>query len=341
MDARRLLVFISGLIAASATFAFGSGGHGAVGRMAETLLLDTRALTEIRGILHPGESLAFAAEWADCARNVGDDRKHHTPEPKYRTKACTWYEKTLSTGPAELEAYVGRNWDNCEYAGALSHCHKSFHFTNVPLQLGRYVPTSVGATRTDIVQAMRAAVLLLRDDQHMEPFQFSDGIAGRREALRLLAHLVGDIHQPLHVGSVYLAPSGRVINPNKNKLHGKDAETHGGNELVVPGGSLHTIWDSVDTAVTQEDLTGEAASIEETAGRPEEFAELWANESVLQARIAFRQLRFTAKDKKTKKWSVVIKDPIAYAKARQEMQRLQVIRAGTRLAELLQAIWPD
>ena len=42
-----------------------------------------------------------------------------------------------------------------------------------------------------------------------------------REALRLLAHYVGDIHQPLHVAAVYLDREGRVVDPSRWTVRGE------------------------------------------------------------------------------------------------------------------------
>ena len=42
-----------------------------------------------------------------------------------------------------------------------------------------------------------------------QPFSFET----KQEALRVLAHLVGDVHQPLHVGAIYLDAPGNAVNP--------------------------------------------------------------------------------------------------------------------------------
>src|SRR5438093_431267 len=58
------------------------------------------------------------------------------------------------------------------------------------------------------------------------PLPFS--IRDKKEALFLLAHFVGDLHQPLHVGAIYLDRNGQPVNPD---LSGLDplTETAGGN----------------------------------------------------------------------------------------------------------------
>ena len=55
--------------------------------------------------------------------------------------------------------------------------------------------TLTGARPTDIVQMMRECVRVLRG---------KSSVFTPREALRMLAHLVGDLHQPLHVGNAFV-----------------------------------------------------------------------------------------------------------------------------------------
>jgi hypothetical protein len=79
-------------------------------------------------------------------------------------------------------------------------------------------------------------------------------------AVILLAHLVGDIHQPLHVGAEYFDDKGKPVDPDK--FNGTSFGDTGGNDLMLtllsngthgtPHGKyvLHTYWDdnAVDTA---------------------------------------------------------------------------------------------
>ena len=51
------------------------------------------------------------------------------------------------------------------------------------------------------ISAINAAIRVLQDrPKATAPLSITD----KKEALFLLAHFVGDIHQPLHVGAVYL-----------------------------------------------------------------------------------------------------------------------------------------
>jgi hypothetical protein len=61
-----------------------------------------------------------------------------------------------------------------------------YHFTNIPFQASKYDAASFGAHWIDIVRMTRECVRVLRGSSQL----FT------REALRLLAHFLGDIHQP-------------------------------------------------------------------------------------------------------------------------------------------------
>jgi len=60
----------------------------------------------------------------------------------------------------------------------------------------------------------------------------------------LLTHYIGDIHQPLHVGSVFLNADGQVIQPEADHFD-KTSNTVGGNALICACGNLHSLWDDV------------------------------------------------------------------------------------------------
>ena len=70
---------------------------------------------------------------------------------------------------------------------------------HVPIQQSQYRPGTAGTRENDVVQIIKQAVNILRNRAP------NDGPATltKRQALWVLAHLVGDIHQPLHVGAIY------------------------------------------------------------------------------------------------------------------------------------------
>ncbi|MFX8926146.1 S1/P1 nuclease, partial [Acinetobacter baumannii] len=80
-------------------------------------------------------------------------------------------------------------------------CHKQYHYSDIAIQRSSYSLGPVGTREDDIVGAVAAATHVLRDEPAPAPFNIKD----KREALLLLVHYVGDLHQPLHVGAVYLS----------------------------------------------------------------------------------------------------------------------------------------
>ena len=84
---------------------------------------------------------------------------------------------------------------------------------DVPIQQSKYVPYSPGTEPNDVVHMIRYVTLLLADKN---PKKRSGVDLTKTEALWLLAHLVGDIHQPLHVGAVYFDKQtcATIVDPN-------------------------------------------------------------------------------------------------------------------------------
>src|SRR5207247_1915935 len=108
-----------------------------------------------------------------------------------------------------------------------------------------------GAGPTDIVQMINVCIGVLQSP-NPQPNQYK---ITPRVAVVLLAHYLGDIHQPLHVGAAYFDADGNKVDPDDNPAAQLD---HGGNDIQMhPAGSntnslaLHAFWDgnSVDAAV--------------------------------------------------------------------------------------------
>ena len=87
---------------------------------------------------------------------------------------------------------------------------KQYHYDVSP-DHHSYALGLVGISDHDIVAALGAAIEKLLTGKSVSPINFKDG----REALLVLTHLVGDIHQPLHVGAVYLDAIGKRIDPDQ------------------------------------------------------------------------------------------------------------------------------
>jgi hypothetical protein len=184
--------------------AWGPEGHQTVGAIADALLVGTPAGARVRAILGDTEPLQTASLWADCAKGVGRDAASGAFHYAINTRFAECQPFESDTGQQAMVAYVQRNWDGCHPQPDQEACHKQYHYADVAIERGAYARTEVGTSDHDIVSAINAAVAVLRGRAPPPPL----AIVGRQEALRVLAHLVGDIHQPLHVGAIYLDAAG-------------------------------------------------------------------------------------------------------------------------------------
>ena len=174
-------------------------------------VISENAADEVRRITAPlGAGLPFAklAGWADTV-------KRRRPRP--------------SDDPATVEFLEDeRNRDN-----------DTWHYVNIPAQAEGYDRQKYPEfTRgDDVVQMIAQAVRVLTGNSN----RFSE-----LNALRLLIHLVGDVHQPIHVGCAYLdrssEPAKLVYDPQKAASQDLGHD-RGGGRLYLPIGSgvnLHT-----------------------------------------------------------------------------------------------------
>ena len=189
---------LAGAFASNSALAWGGDGHRAVGAIADKLLKGSKAEKQIAALLLPGESLESIANWADCVKGT----------------YC---------GPQSPEMV--------DYTTA-NPKHGEYHYTDVPFQLERYHDHGVGTSEVDIVQTLKQAIAVLqgKTDPALNPHKFT-----KRQALILLTHMTGDIHQPLHVGAAFVSKDGRFVVP---KTHAEVDETaifdsRGGNNLLL------------------------------------------------------------------------------------------------------------
>jgi hypothetical protein len=192
-------------------------------------------------------------------------------------------------------------------------------------------------------------------------------------AIILLAHYVGDIHQPLHIGAEYFAQSGQPVDPDRDPAA---LEDQGGNTLSLIENataqhprhyyhSLHAFWDSdavralvigtTDEAPKEKrdavyaparaKLLGEFVNNQpknwRTQGDPKTWAEQWADEILPFAREAHTRLRFVKVRREEKDGAAFAKgeaDEIAtgYREWASGVVREELWKAGWRLADLLE-----
>src|SRR5208282_2534215 len=214
-------------------------GHHTVAAIADQLIAGTNASVQVKAIL--GDiSLQDAAVWADCAKGVN-------PKDNYKYESAGQYPecKVFETPAleAEMSDFVRRNDTNCSPKPGEESCHKQYHYTDISIAHDHYDLNFTGARNDDVVNVIAAAMHVLKGDPSPAPFNIRD----KREALLLLAHHVGDIHQPLHVGAVYLNLKGKLVNPDKGTFD-PNTDTQGGNLILINGYSetkMHSTWDSI------------------------------------------------------------------------------------------------
>ena len=197
---------LTGAFLSAEALAWGNDGHRAVGAIADKLLKGSNAEKQVAALLLPGESLESVSVWADCVK--GNWCGPQTPE---------------------MMAYVAANPKASEY-----------HYTDVPFQKHHYHDGDVGTGHDDIVQTLKQAIAVLQGkaDSSINPHGFT-----KRQALLLIAHMTGDIHQPLHVGAAFVGKDGKFVVPNKHT----DVDTvsifdsRGGNNFLLDDEKIATM----------------------------------------------------------------------------------------------------
>jgi hypothetical protein len=252
--------------------------------------------------------------------------------------------------------YVRRNDKQCTIGLDEDSCHRQTHYADIAVQRSRYALGFVGTRADDVAGALRTAILVLQGKPADGPPHFKD----KREALIVLTHLVGDLHQPLHVGSLYLDPQGRRVDPDKTGLD-VASFTVGSNSLWVVSApkppaapvaasgpalpaaagfgppKLHSLWDSVPDKFKPQRVDAawlaQARKVRDNSGDPVDWPARWATQSLEQSRLAFEGLSFSAKQ--GTHWTVVL--PQGYNARADAIKRQQLTLAGARLAMILTA----
>jgi hypothetical protein len=307
MKTKSILLSAIALLAGHA-FAYGPVGHEVIGAVADAKLAGRPAAAKIRALLD-GATLAEAANLPDEIKrwDYSESAFHMPSHPVLEAQLHEFWRANPSTGNSDT--LPSHHW---------------FHYTDVPVaDAEKYGDGKTGRSQWDLIHMMNFCVGVLDGTQPADnPRKITKPVA-----VVLLAHYVGDIHQPLHVGAEYFDRAGQPVNPDKGR---EGVADQGGNTITVnfpePPGQpprktaqkLHGFWDSQAVTfalervtdeikkqspahppeVTNEEIVHRFATIEPQGWRPpaqlppKNYAQLWADEILPVAREAHERLRF-------------------------------------------------
>ncbi len=301
------------LLWASSALAHGKLGHEAVAAVAEGLL-EPGTKAAVQKILGNDDLVAIAV-WAD---EVKEAKRHQGPLADDKE------------AKAFNEAFPENSF---------------WHFVDLPLDADGYKDNDRFASSEDIVHIINECVRVLEGGPKPRFTQ--------AQALKLLVHLVGDLHQPLHVGAGFYdlskQPPKLLTSPDAAWQHEHDK---GGNDLRFGDGrydQLHSYW---DVALVEkvahidryqklaERLRPAATDVRPTSGDYHEWAERWAGESVAEAKHAYEKITFLKAELTPEgKIKVIhIKLPDGYEESQVGRMEKLLVRASAHLAQLLNRI---
>ncbi len=342
---------LTGAFASFDALAWGNHGHRAIGAIADKLIKGSNAEKQVAALLKPGESLESISVWADCVK--GDWCGPQTPE---------------------MVEYVGAN-----------PAHNTYHYTNVPFQHDHYHAGAVGTHEDDIVQTLKQAIAVLqgKTGPEVNPHNFS-----KRQALMLLVHMTGDIHQPLHVGAGYVNRDSKFVVPkHQHEVDDKEIfNSRGGNNLtldeemiealaagLIPPGEpkpiregvpkaltkpFHSYWDTttvdyafrrIKTKTPKQFADAAIAStpqVGKNTGEPVTWPYQWADDALAASKIAHEgvvpgKLVPQVSKKGETYYTFTLEVPQNYPVPSSALAKTQLIKGGYKLAEVLQAIFPE
>lgn len=363
---RTLLALFAAFAVAANAFGYGPIGHQIVGAIADERLGNSPTGVKLRSLLQ-GYTLEKAAVIPDEIK--GWDKKGVDDPGIFRYSSRPRLD-------AELADFWRANPPTKDHHSPIPS-HHWFHYTDVPvLNPQRYADGKAGRSEWDIVQMMKMCVAVLEGALPEDnPRKITKTVA-----VILLAHFIGDIHQPLHVGAQYFNAQGQPVDPDKGT---PGAEDQGGNtirlnhtpaaaaKIGAAHSKLHGFWDTgaVKQLLPQlpPDMPKEERKAQTNAARralmlqlakeepknwrppanvkPQDYAELWANEILPVAREAHNRLQFSGITQRPEGDSVLAvgqaqekpaPDGVPYHEWAAKTVRQELHKAGWRLADLLE-----
>jgi hypothetical protein len=348
------------LLSVSTGYCYGPAGHELVGAIADARLDREKADPKIAATV---ATLLDTLTLAEAAK-LPDSIKTWDNKPGAKLPALKGHDEIDRQLRDFFQANKGpRDGENGE---ALHH---TFHYTDVPIEAKSYSAGTKGRNSQDLVHMISYCSRVLGGQ---EP-ETNDRKITKAVALILLAHYLGDIHQPLHVGAEYFDEN-RLTAVNADLVDAALPDA-GGNSLKVrlPGVSrskrpkFHGFWDNeavkaakaslaedVDSHVdpTDEEIALMLAREEPKRWKPSEaqppdaWAEVWANEVLPLARDAHKKVEFKKLKKGDFHGEVVAEgevvpkpnDEMSYEDWAGEQTKEQMHKAGWRLAFLIETL---
>jgi hypothetical protein len=312
----RLLGLLLGVFIAGPLHAWGPLGHCAIAALAQKKLTPATQ-SRVAALLAQGHDtdLPSTANWADEVRSAASGR-----------------------GPLK---------DDAEAAAfnAKFPTNPLWHFVDLPLGAKDYHGVVAFTSINDVVHAIKRCVTVLEMTE-AGPDDFT-----KPQALRLLVHFVGDIHQPLHCGTGFYDLSDLshpVLITDPRLCIGKPND-RGGNDLFFgPDSSqeLHALWDEALVFAIRNsadyrslaDFLEPMQSVESTTGDYHTWAEQWAIDSVQQARKAYQNIKFDSARIDGQRLRITVQLPTAYMDENRSLAAIQLAKAGMHLAQLLNSL---
>jgi hypothetical protein len=304
----------------SSLLAWGDSGHTAIWEVAQSRLTP-KAKQWVDATL-AGDKLDMTPIWLDRVRDVAKGKG----------------------GPLAEDA-------DAKAFNAKFKYNATWHYVDLPLGAKSYAEAKEFHGYDNVVTQINACIQTLQGKADK---------MDARTALRVLTHLVGDIHQPMHCAAGFFD----VSNPASPVLHTDPAlclplekdkcGDAGGNLLFFGQGSfdqLHAYWDM--DAVQRVAVVGKLAPVLEknvsavnatVAGGLEDWAAHWATDTLAQAVKAYAGLKFgactlsTDGGKRGKFTRIEVTLPAGYDALSKAIATEQMTKAAIRLADVINAI---
>jgi S1/P1 Nuclease len=314
-----LYTFAASLLLAPSLQAWGPLGHATIAAIAQKHLLSP-AQSHVAALLAQGHDadLPSIANWADDVRAAASGRGPLSDDPEVRAFNAKFPTNAL------------------------------WHFIDLPLGTEDYRQYSAFTSVNDVVHAIKRCIAVLETSEN-KPDDFT-----KPQALRLLVHFVGDIHQPLHCGTGFydLSDLAHPVLITDPRLCGGKPNDRGGNDLFFgtdPNQELHALWDqalvlmihqSTDYHSLAEWLES-SQNVRPMHGDYHSWPEQWAIDSAHQAQKAYQNIEFNPATINGQRLRIAIQLPSNYIDTNKAIAAEQLAKAGQHLAELLNAIeWP-